>query len=156
MPIDIAGIRSTIQTKVAGVTGISGVAPVYDYHRHVTNEAEILAILKGSNQQRAHWWGVTPAREAPIEIVQRMGCQDAIYRWEIHGYYALQDAAASEKAFHVVVQALLEALRTDTKFGGTLREYELPTWKENDHRQVGTSGILVHHAMVSVGVKKEL
>lgn len=153
MSIALDTIRSTVRTKVAGVAGISGVAPVYDYLRLVTSEAEIKTIM-AAGQGRAHWWSVTPARENPFEIVQRMGCQDGVYRFEIHGWYALQETAASEKAFLVIVVALLNALSADLKFGGTVREYELPAWREHDHRMVST--VLLHHVLVSVGVKKEL
>jgi hypothetical protein len=154
MAIILDSIRSALRTKVAGVTGISGVAPVYDYLRLVTNEEQIKAIFI-AGQNRPHFWSVTPSRENPFEIVQRMGCQDGIYRWEIHGFYAIDDSAASEKAFLVIVQAVLEALRTDLKLGAAnLRPYELPAWKEHDHRMASSLGL--HHVLLTVGVKKEL
>src|SRR5437660_1165598 len=130
-------IRTSIKTLVAGVAGISGVAPVYDYARHVTTEAEVLALLKGANQTRAHWWSVRPAREKPFTVAQRMGCKDALYRWEIHGWYALNDLAASEKAFDTIVEAVMIALLADLSLAGTVRpiEGDLPAWVVNDHKQ---------------------
>ena len=152
--MSLDSIRSTIRTKVAGVTGISGVAPVYDYLRLVTTEAEIKELMV-AGQGRAHWWSVTPARENPLGLAWRgLGCQDGLYRWEIHGFYALKDAAASEKAFLVIVEALMEALRADLTFGTTVQAYELPAWREHDHRMV--SSVLLHHALISVGVRKQL
>lgn len=154
--MSLDSIRSSIVTKVAGVTGISGVAPVFDYLRHVTTEGEINSILVGSNQTRLHFWSVTPAAADSFSLRQRMGCQDGAYRWEIHGFYALVDADASEKAFLTIVEALLNALRTDLTLGSTVRplEDELPRWVENDHRMLAT--VLCHHVRITLGVKKEL
>lgn len=156
--MSLDSIRTSIKTLVAGVSGISGVAPVYDYARHVTTEAEVVALLKGAGQARAHWWSVRPATEKPFTVFERMGCKDGLYRWEIHGWYALNDTAASEKAFDTIVEAVMTALLADLTLSGTVRplEDDLPAWVANDHKQVGTSAILCHHAEITLGVKKQL
>jgi hypothetical protein len=156
--MSLDSIRSSLRTKVAGVTGISGVAPVYDYLRYVTDEDGIRDLLV-AGQGRVHYWSVTPAVGDTFSLRQRMGCQDGVYRWDVHGFYALKDADASEKVFLVIVEAVLNALRTDLTLGSTVRpvEGELPRWVEHDHRQIGPAGsVLCHHAKITLAVKKEL
>lgn len=159
--MSLATIRTALRAKVAGVTGISGIAPVYDYIRLVKSEQEIKDVMVGTGQNRLHYWWVSPAQTETLRIIQRMGCQDGVYRFEIHGFYALEDvppsgAMPSEKAFLLVVEALHNALRTDMTLGGTVRmvEGEWPAVGEFDHRMM--SSVLCHHARLSFAAKTQL
>ena len=149
-------IRAALVAKVQAVTGINGVAPVYDYWRHVTNEMEQQTLFKGASQARAHWWCVVPATAETLPIWNLMGCDQANpARFDLHGYYALEDAAASEKAFHTIVWALLDGLLADKNLGGAFIGMDpLPAWQENDQRMV--AGVLVHHARIAVAVRAQL
>jgi len=149
--MSVDSIRSLLRTKVAGVAGIAGVAPVYDYSRHVTTMEEIKLMLRGSSQERPHWWSVKPAQENPVTFHKRGFCTDGIYRWDITGFYALQDAAASEKAFITIVEAVCNALLADLNLGGNVRfnhpDLGLPGWVGNDY--VMAAGLLLHRARIT-------
>lgn len=149
-------IRAALLAKVQGVTGISGVAPVYDYWRHVTTDMELATLFKGASQSRLHFWCVTPGTAEVLPVWNLNGCDQANpARFDIHGYYALDDANASEKAFHTVVWAVLDALLADKNLGGSVIGLDpLPVWQENDHRML--SGVLVHHARIAVSVRAQL
>jgi hypothetical protein len=154
--VSLATIRTSIAAKIAAVVGIAGVAPVHEYLRHATMADELKTLLVGANQERLHFWCVTPAQGNPLTIVQRMGCQDGIYRWEVHGFYALEDAVASEKTFLNIVEKVLDALRADLTLGNTVRPVEgaWPGWAENDHRMMAS--VLCHHVRLTTSYKQQL
>ena len=152
-------ILAALKAKVEAVTGIAGVAPVYDYWRHVTDEKELRDIFMGGSQARLHWWCVTPAGADTLSIWHLSGCDQANpARFDLHGFYAVKDADASEKAFHTIVWALLDALLADKSLTGSavplIGQLPLPVWAENDHRML--VGTLLHHARIAVAVKAEL
>lgn len=154
-------IRSSVKTKVAAVAGIAGVAPVYDYRRHVSDDKEVRDLLAAtSGTGRVHFWHVHPSFEDPLKVRLRVGCQDGFYRFEVHGFYALKDADASEKAFLTIVEAVHAALLAEwvrnPNFDGTTRalEEDAPSVVSNDHRTV--CGYLCHHAGITFGLRKQI
>lgn len=144
-------VRASLVDLVEGVQGISGVAPVFDYYRHVTTIAEVKSILVGANQDRLHFWSVTPASAEPMQVIEPC---DALYRFDIRGIYAVEDASASEKAFVTIVQRVIAAWRADKNLGDTARRYGNPalTWSEFDARMVVST--LCHHARLTVAYKQ--
>lgn len=153
--MSLGTIRTALAAKVQAVTGIVGVAPVYDYWRHVTSEKEINDLLKGGSQGRLHFWCVSPAQSDPLTIDNMGGCDQADpWRFDIRGYYALLDADASEKAFLTIVEAVIEAFRLDKNLGGTVISNWPVQWPENVH--VMLAGVLCHHARISVPVRAML
>lgn len=151
----IPAVRSALQAKVAAVTGISGVAAVYDYWRHVTNDLELQQLFKEAGGARMHFWCVTVAVAEPASIWNLSGCDQANpLKVDIHGYMALNDANATEKTFVGLVALVIDALLADKNLGGladVIGLDPLPQWLENDHRMM--AGVLCHHARVSVSVR---
>lgn len=152
----IPAVRTALQTKVAAVTGISGVAPVYDYWRHVTNDLELKTLFKETGGSRMHFWCVAAAVAEPASIWNLNGCDQAKpLKVDIHGYMALNDANATEKTFAGLVALVIDGLLADKNLGGTVIGLDpLPQWVENDHRMM--AGVLCHHARVAVSVRAQL
>jgi hypothetical protein len=154
--MSLDSIRSSIVATVAGVSGINGIAPVYDYARHVTNLEELRDLQTTvAGVKRVHFWSVAPARERPVSLHRRGICQDAMYRWEIHGFYALKDADASEKALLVIAEGVFDALRNDPTLGGTVRYGDEDVFMaEHDHRMM--AGTLCHHVSFRFACKVQV
>ena len=154
--MSLSSIRTSLAAKVAAVVGIAGVAPVHDYWRLVKTADELQSVLVGGNQERLHFWFVTMAGTNPLTIVQAMGCQYGIYRWDIHGYYAIEDAPASEKAFLNIVEKVMDSLRTDYRLGDTVIEVsgEWPSWAE--FNAVTIVNVDCHHVRLTASYKQRL
>jgi len=148
--VSLASWRSNVQTLVASVTALAGV-PVYDFVRHVTDENEIKTLLVASG--RMHFWCVTGGQSDTIKVKRLIGCDQADYTFDVHGYYALKDADASEKAFLDIAEAVFEKLRATKHQAGDIGSGP-PQWNEHDWRML--SGVLTHHARISFPVRAQL
>jgi hypothetical protein len=150
MSLTLDQARGAVHTVVAAVPALAGV-PVYDYVRHVTTEEEIASTLVGGG--RLHFWCVVPAAQNPVTIFRPVGsaCDQAKpYLFDIHGFYALKDADASEKAFLTIAAgSVLEALRTTRHVTGDIG-CGPPQWPENDHRMLAS--VFVHHVRITFPV----
>lgn len=152
MSLTLDQARNAVIAVVQAVTALAGV-PVYDYMRHVTDENEIKTLLVAAG--RLHFWWVVPARDNPVSVRRIMGpCDEANpYMLDVHGFYALKDADASEKAFLTIVgNSVFEALRLTRHVTGDIGSGP-PQWIENDHRML--SSVLVHHVRIGFPVRAQ-
>lgn len=150
--MSLASWRTNVKNLVAAVPALASVpVPVYDYVRHVTDDKEVKDLLVASG--RMHFWCVTGGQSDTIAIKRLVGCDQATYTFDVHGYYALADAAASEKAFLDIAEAVFETLRATKHQAGDIGSGP-PQWLEHDWRML--SGPLCHHVRFSFPIRAQL
>ena len=157
---DMQGVSDSILAVLQGVTGIG---QVHDFFRLVTSE-------KGRNDNlvsegRVHFWVVTNT-PANAYITRRFPAShsQATYGFEIHGFYAVKDADASEKAFRVIVERVIRAFEAgDKKLGNpSVIEAGPADWIEGGGPEAdrtvppGEGGVLCHYARLSLPVRVQV
>lgn len=142
----IAPIRDALKALVQGVTGIGN---VYDYQRHVENEAELKSLYVSGS--RMHYWCVTLGPDEKfVETRYPASHSKAWITFAIRGYYALKDADATEKTFVNLVEDVLDALRSNKTLGGVCLQSGPARWTGPNH--VDIVNVLCHHAELIVPV----
>lgn len=105
-----ARIVADVQAVVPGV-------PVYDYFRNITHEAT-RAQLAADSDGVLHLWMCSLSADAPVSVdFIGIGHSQGLVAFELHGYRALDDANASEKAFDAECAAVIDAFKGDKKLG---------------------------------------
>lgn len=143
----LATIRAAIKAKVAAVASI-GV--VNDYERFSKNESTLqeqyVASVAGVNQLRG--WNIrrvktrkdAPASAGPVVVT---------HTWSIRGYMALNDAAASEKTFDALIEAVSDAFDDDETIGGAVDSIvvdDVAGIQVDESMPVLFAGVLCHSA----------
>lgn len=105
-----ANIRAQIYAIVNGITDIG---MVYDYERWDADWTTFINLFKttisGTDQIRG--WEIS--RRACPESLQTLGEVDRPQNYIIRGYMGLNDAAATEKTFNTLIEAIAAALRSN-------------------------------------------
>lgn len=164
--MSLVTVRAAIATVLGAVTGISGQAKVHDYFRMPKDptEKDIETIAIGPSG-RPHVWMVTLAEADPFITVnqtgqpgRRISGEDALYTFNLHGFYAHNDADASEKAWDVQLEAVLAAFRANKKLGlgFPFIEARPPQWVEGGYRFFPKEGgWLCHYARLVLVTKEQ-
>ena len=145
--IGFAAARDAIRAKVAAVTGI-GV--VYGYARLVTTEDDIATDMVSTG--RLHYWCVVPAQGDPYGQQRHPSVHRSYtYRYDVHGFYALDAAGLSQQTFTDVVLAVINAFEQDgCNLDNTVVNAGPLQWKVSDERMFVEK--LCHHAQLSIEV----
>jgi hypothetical protein len=109
-----SAIRTQIKTILEGVTGI-GV--VHDYERWSNDWATFLTLFKHVAGSRINGWIIT--RFKVDEEEETTSHEPSIHHYKIKGMYSLDDSAASEKAFNLLIEAIRAAFRANYQLNGT-------------------------------------
>ncbi len=106
-----AAIRDYLKGRLETIPGI-GV--VHSYDRWAADWATLLKLYSANG--RIQGWHIT--RKATPESWDNLPAVERQHNFEIVGIYALNDAAASEKAFQELVERVMGLLRFDFELGG--------------------------------------
>ena len=161
MSVSLADVR----TKIAGrLATVQGIGQVHDYFRAVTTMAELNDWFRRSG--RLHFWCVSLAPSDAYVTVGKDGpgrfpsnYELAHYGFQIHGFYALDDANGSEKVFADIVERVIAAFRADKKLGDTVIDSGPLQWVEGGGPESmrmmppGEGGALCHYARLALRVK---
>lgn len=115
----VATIRAAIKLQLESVANIG---KVNDYQRYSKNNSELqaqyVATISGSKQLRG--WNIrrTKTRETGPDVV---GPKVVTHTWDIRGYMALDDSAATEKTFDDLIEAIRDAFRDYETLGGAVQ-----------------------------------
>lgn len=113
-----APIRNAI---VAKLNTVANIGRVHAYERYANQMADLSTLYAwdiGGGQKQIRGW-----------FVRRVGIRESkpsesLFRedisWQIRGYMALSDAAASELAFDDLIDAIRTAFRADDTLGGAV------------------------------------
>jgi hypothetical protein len=159
-PVDLAAAETAIRARlvaiVESVTGVS--SQVHDYWRNVKDEGVRNVLLKDSVTGALHFWFVSLAFDSTL--TQRrdgtVGRADLVY--DLHGYFAVNDAGASEKAFAGKVLDVVTKLNgsqnlklAGVPLSGVLMHDSGPV-QLPEFNQVEFASVLCHHARIQVPV----
>lgn len=135
-----ATLRESIKTLVSSV---AGVGRVHDYERWTADSTQFLALFQDPATKKVFGWEIT---RNSIPQVERIGRKYKITSsYSIKGYYAVNDAAATEKTFQAIIDAIIAALLTGIP--GT-EGTPLPNVPVIDFRTFGS--VLCHHAEIRI------
>jgi len=109
----IASVRTAIMGKLNAVAGIGA---THDYERYAASMAGMKALYLSGGQIKG--WNLR--RVATEETSPAVGRYVVTHRWRIAGYMALDDSAATEKAFDDLIEAARDAFRADDTLGGVV------------------------------------
>ena len=141
--MSLSTIRDRIKTVLEGV---SGIGVVHDYERWSANWTDMLAHYQKNG--KLNGWAIsrraTPEEWATMPVVERS------HEFHISGIYSLNDAAASEKAFQDLVEAVAAALRNDPNLGGTCIEAGPVNVEVVEPRMFGS--VLCHYCLIKLPV----
>ena len=130
--------------------GISGVANVYDTVRNWQTEKEFREAARSSSGVIQFWLLTRESTEA-----EDLGPQLTARRHTIalHGYYGVNDAAASEKTFQALVESVAAAVGANRKLNATARHSGPPQVRAVDFRII--NNILCHHVELELAVEEK-
>jgi hypothetical protein len=146
IPATRARILARVQAAVAA--GL----PVYDYIRNV-NHADTRAAILIDTGGKFHFWMFGLASGEPISAKRYpAGLNRVEVQWDVHGYMAVQDATASEKAHDLDALAVLDAIEGDRKLvnGGTPTVSESGPAQRVQGGHVVLGDVLCHYARLSL------
>lgn len=153
MPVDLlatelATVRAAILARLQAVTGFT----VYDYLRNINDEATLKAIALDTGA-RIHFWQFGLAQDNPFEGKRYAAGETRVRaRWELHGYYAVNDAAATEKTFDTEAAAVFDAFEANKKLRTAGVDLTVETGpaqrQQGGHVMFGT--VLCHYARMSL------
>ncbi len=147
---DLATVRAAIKTRLEVVTGFT----VYDYLRNINDEATLKAIaLDAGDPARIHFWQFGLAQEMPFEGHRYAAGETRVRaKWELHGYYAVNDADATEKTFDTEAAAVFDAFEANKKLttGGVDLTVETGPAQRQQGGHVMFGTVLCHYARMSL------
>lgn len=143
--MSLANNIQAIQTILGGVTGVEN---VHDTVRNWQTEKQFRdgATTAGGGIQ---FWFLTRESTAAEDLGPRLTARR--HTIALHGYTAVNDAAASEKTFQALVESVVAALGADRKLNQTARHSGPAQVRAVDFRIV--SNVLCHHAEIALVVE---
>lgn len=152
-------VRTTIATVLGTVTGIGA---VHDYFRGAVDmtEAERDALMATTEGGRFHTWFIGMADERPY-LTKRFPASHeiSVYTFSIHGYYAVDEADASEKTFALLCERVIAAFRQAkpgypaSAFTNIVDEAGPLEWIVSGHRTF--CGVLCHYARLDLQTREQ-
>jgi hypothetical protein len=118
-------IREAIRVKLAAVADIG---EVHDYERYsavASKLSEHYVTNLGGADKRLQGWFV--AYRGTERISPGRGRYCLTHRWEMRGFWALEDETASEKAFDAKLEEIGDAFEADENLGGLISSTVLGT-----------------------------
>lgn len=140
-------IRAAI---VAEMSAITGIGIVHDYERYAAREGDFRTLYLydlGAGEKQIRGWYVR--RRSTVQTREVMGSHEDIHQWLIRGFMAIDDAAASEKAFDTLIEAVRERFRVNNNLGGVINSIYSPEGKGvelAESQPVLFGGVLCHSA----------
>lgn len=137
-------IRDAIKTKMLTAAGIG---PVHTYERYADSLAKLKPLYVTGG--KLNGWHIRLIRSQRQSLF--MGRLQITHTWQIRGYMSLDDDAASELAFDVLVEALQNAFAADETLGGVvaqtvLEEDAIAGLQRDNAVPVMFCGVLCHSA----------
>jgi len=111
----LADVRAAIKSTLEGV---SGIGVVHDYERYASQQGTFRALYHSAAHGQIRGWNFR--RVARAERSPATGRHVVTARWQIRGYMALDDSAATEKTFDDLVEGVVAAFRADDTLGGVV------------------------------------
>jgi hypothetical protein len=144
---------ATVRASIKGVLVAASGGKVHDYLRLIEAEKAIADELMVS--KKLHAWCITLDESEPFSEKRLPACHAlADMAFVLHGWYAVDDSAASEKTWADLVEDVMDAYRADKKLGNTVIEAGPAQWREAGYRSY--VGVLCHYARLTLSVRVQV
>lgn len=110
-------LRAAIKDRLTSLGPIIG--RVYDYERWIKEKSKLLALFQDPDSKKVFGWEITRTGFSFSKIGMRR--YKFTHRYLIRGYYALEDAAATEKTVNALADQIALSFALD-KIDGTQGE----------------------------------
>lgn len=141
-----AGIRTALETKL---NGVSGIGAVHDYQRHIEDEEALRSIAVSGGKINAFFISRERAGEEEEAQQQNFRTHLAVIR----GVMALDDSAGTEKTFSDLLEAICDALRSDNDLSGAAEMSGPPQIRLEGHTNF--AGALCHYGEITVEIGED-
>lgn len=148
---DLSALRTALVARLASVPDIG---LVHDRERFAANEAAFRALYlftpAGGTPGVRGWW-VRRVATATTSISSARTLD--VHSWELRGFMAFDDAAASELAFDALIEALRAAVAADPTLGGVADPGPLDEPEGLQLVEAGPvrfAGVLCHSAVLTL------
>lgn len=144
----VAAIRAAIKTIMLTVPDI-GV--VHEYERYTKDLTGVKALYVYAPLNQLRGWFIRRASVKEFGRLHNRSVQAC--RWQIRGFMALEDSAASELQMEELIEALRDVFRVDDQLLGTVAQCSVPGTNGNsgecaiqveDFGPVMFAGVLCH------------
>lgn len=136
--------RAGIYNTLAAVTDIG---QVYDYERWAPTWDAFIDLFKTTTVGDPHIRGWEISQKAPVSE-DRTSVKMRTY--SIKGYMSVNDAAATEKTFATLIDAVAAAFRSDQSLGGMAHGHDFIQVDVMETRMFGS--VMCHYAELSIVV----
>ena len=143
-------LTNTLQAIQTILQGVSGVANVYDTVRNWQTEKQFRDAARTA-AGAIQFWFVTREATAGEDLGPQFTARK--HTLALHGYYGVNDAAASEKTFQALVESVVAALAADRHLSQTARHSGPAQVRALDLRVL--NNVLCHHAEVALEVEEK-
>lgn len=130
------------------IDAVPGVENVYDSVRNWQTEQQFRAGARTTGGS-IQFWFLTRESTSASDLGPQFTARK--HRIAIHGYAGVSDAAASEQAFQMLIEDVVEALGADRKLQTTARHSGPTSVRTVDFRVI--SNVLCHHAELVLDVE---
>lgn len=151
---------------VAVLQSVPDIGVVHSYERYAKDLSQLVAhygYTPGSDPTQLRGWFVTRLSVQEITKVQPRVVE--ITRWIVRGFMGLNDAAATELAFHDLVEAVRDAFRGNETLNDTVSQCAIPVPNQGygeagiqmlDAGPVLFGGVLCHSARLALNTVRYL
>lgn len=151
--------ESTIRAAIKDVLNtVENIGVVHDYERHAADWGKFLELFRVvmSGQPQIRGWEITRRQRTGRQGTLGAGFRETERRhvYRIHGYMGLQDHAASEKIFQVLIDAVCAAFSSTQRLGGASNSHEFIQVGVIEPRMFG--GVLCHFCELTLTVIEPL
>ena len=149
--MSLSALRSALVTRLASVTDIG---LVHERERFAANEAAFRALYlytpAGGTPHVRGWW-VRRVATAATSVSSARALD--VHSWEVRGFMAFDDAAASEIAFDALIESMRAAVAADPTLGGVADPGPLDEPEGLQLVEAGPvrfAGVLCHSAVLTL------
>lgn len=148
---DIAAVKTKI---LANVNSVTDIGTVHEYERYAKNQVDMRALYQkaiGGVDQIRGWHLVELAKKTRSAALH---VDDVRTVWELRGFMSLDDSAASELTFDLLVELIRTTMRADPDLGGVANTHDSDSeeagWQVVEKNKVMFAGVLCHHARLQL------
>lgn len=147
--MSLANIRTQLKTILEGV---SGIGVVHDYERWANDWATFISFFKPAAQSVINGWQIT--RRSTREEEHAATQTYRFHTMVIHGFYSLDDSAASEKTFQDLIETICTTIRQNATLNGAAYHALPPQVAVVEQRKFGD--VLCHYGEINVLVEEDV
>ena len=143
-------LTNILQAVKTILEGVSGVANVYDTVRNWQTEKQFRDAAR-TPAGGIQFWFLTRESTAAEDLGPQFTTRR--HTLALHGYYGVQDAAASEKTFQALVESVVAALGANRALNQSARHSGPAQVRAVDFRVL--NNVLCHHAELALEVEEK-